>query len=208
MGVDRKGENDRSRDRSKGVDRCARSRRPVGDAPTIGARAMARERDGDARARAQRTTACHDAARGGDLGALAAALAEDSECVRAIDAHRRTPLHLAAHANETAAIEFLVRHGARVSAEAMDGRTALHFACAKGNAEAARALVRLGANAKGMTYKSENALHLACGSENVSVGLVSFLLRKRVSARAVSKRGRTPADCLRDDAPIEVREAL
>ena len=168
----------------------------------------ARGRGRDARASAPKSTPAHEAARAGDLAALARALADDPSCVHAIDAHRRTPLHLAAYEARAEAAELLIAQGARVAAEAGDGWTALHFACSRGHTDTAQALVRMGANAKGMTYKSENALHLACGSRDVSERLVGWLLRRRVSATAVSKRGKTPGECLREDVPAETRAAV
>ena len=154
-----------------------------------------------------KTTSAHDAARAGNLEALAGALAEDPKLLDAVDALRRTPLHLAAHSNACEAIEMLCARGARVSAEAGDGFTPLHFACAKGNVDAAKALVAAGANPRGMTYKSENALHLALAG-NASYKLVTYLLRKRVNVLAVSKKGKSVKDCVREDCEPETREAI
>jgi len=154
-----------------------------------------------------KTTVAHDAARAGNLEALARALADDPKLLDAVDALRRTPLHLAAHSNACGAIEMLCARGARVSAEAGDGFTPLHFACAKGNVDAAKALVAKGANPRGMTYKSENALHLALVG-NASHKLVTYLLRKRVNVLAVSKKGKSVKDCVREDCEPETREAI
>lgn len=159
-----------------------------------------------AHARAPKSSRAHDAARANDVTALNAALAADALALDAIDAHKRTPLHLAAYAGALECVELLCAQGARVAAEAVDGVTAFHFACMKGNTAVAKALVERGANAKGMTYKSENALHLAAPTGDLS--LIAFLIRKKVNPCAVSKKGRSVLQCLKDDASAEVREAI
>ena len=160
-------------------------------------------------ATAPKTTRAHDAARNGDAGALVAALAEDPMLLDAVDALRRTPLHLAAYGGHEECVDLLCKRGARVAAEATDGFTALHFACRAGKTDVVKALVtKHGANAKGMTYKSENALHLAVSGGKCSVSLVTFLLRKKVNVKATSKKGRSVLECVREDAEDGLREMI
>ena len=161
----------------------------------------------DAKSAGATSTSAHDAARANDARALAIALANDPTLLDRVDALRRTPLHLAAHVDGVEAIELLCDRGARVSAEAMDGFTAFHFACARGNVAAAKALARRGANARAMTYKSENALHLAL-SANAGVDLIKFLVKKRVNALGVSKKGKSVLECCRADCAAETRDVV
>ena len=186
-----------------------RSRRATRSTQTNTERRMgAKGKRRDATA-APKTTRAHDAARNGDAGALVAALAEDPVLLDAVDALRRTPLHLAAYGGHEECVDLLCKRGARVAAEATDGFTALHFACRAGKTDVVKALVtKHGANAKGMTYKSENALHLAVSGGKCSVSLVAFLLRKKVNVKATSKKGRSVLECVREDAEDGVREAI
>jgi ankyrin repeat protein len=62
-----------------------------------------------------------------------------------IDAQRRTPLHYAALADDTAAVRTLLSQGADPDAADRQGFTALHLAAQQGANSAAAALLAAGA---------------------------------------------------------------
>lgn len=88
-------------------------------------------------AEARKPTNLHDAARSGNVEALMEALAEVDN-VELKDKHQRTPLHLAAWANQTAIMDVLFSLDADVNATAMDKMTPLHFASQRGSVEAVK----------------------------------------------------------------------
>jgi ankyrin repeat protein len=85
------------------------------------------------------------AARAGDAAAVERLLARDPALVGAVDAHRKTPLHLAAEHDHAEVAELLIEAGADLEAWTTWGTTPLEWAGVLGSRRTGDALVRHGA---------------------------------------------------------------
>jgi hypothetical protein len=139
--------------------------------------------------------ALHAAARAGDEGAAAHLLSLPSAetMLKRRDAHERTPLHLACHANHAKVVSQLIAGGASVNATAKAGFGALHFACQAGAKDALQALLAGGAKPNVWEARKKNTpLHLAALKGNDAC--VTALLRAGADPLAKTKKGETPFD--------------
>lgn len=76
-----------------------------------------------------------------NLNEVKALLGEDDSDPNRGDYTGRTPLHLASIASTPRVVQFLVDHGARLTARLADGKTALHLAASRGSVEIVRILL-------------------------------------------------------------------
>ena len=106
------------------------------------------------------------AARDGDEVAVRELLARDPALVGTVDAHRKTPLHLAAEHDHAGVAELLLEDGA-VSA-------AFVLACRNGHTDVAQFLLGRGADVNARGFLSAPALHWA--AINGHADTVAFLL--------------------------------
>jgi ankyrin repeat protein len=110
------------------------------------------------------------------------ALLKAGEDIHATDKNGVTPLHIAVRFRSSAAVQTLLRHGARVNqACKRTGSTALH-----------RAVTSTGA--------PETA-----GKQEEAKQIIAILLRFRADPRVKNKNGKIPMDYVRDD---EIRRLL
>jgi ankyrin repeat protein len=129
-------------------------------------------------------TAGVDAA--GDLRLIEAVRAKNADRVRALIAERvdvnarqgdqATALHWAAHLDDGAAVDLLLRAGARADVADDTGATPLYLACVNGNAEVVTKLLDAGADAKTSLLSGETAL-MTCARSG-SAAAVRALLRR------------------------------
>lgn len=97
----------------------------------------------------------------GDLGRLAALLAEGAELNRIDPRYNISPLSAAASRGQVAAVEFLVRAGADINFPDRAGFTPLMNAALNKQLEATRLLLKLGADPKLLNIGRQGALGLA-----------------------------------------------
>jgi ankyrin repeat protein len=139
-------------------------------------------------------TAGVDAA--GDLRLIEAVRAKNAERVRALIAERvdvnarqgdqATALHWAAHLDDGAAVDLLLRAGARADVADDTGATPLYLACVNGNAGIVTKLLDAGANAKASLLGGETALMTCARAGNADA--VRALLRGGAAVDVINAR--------------------
>jgi ankyrin repeat protein len=122
----------------------------------------------------------------GDLRLIEAVRAKNAERIRGLIAERvdvnarqgdqATALHWAAHLDDGAAVDLLLRAGARADVADDTGATPLYLACVNGNAEVVTKLLDAGADAKTSLLSGETAL-MTCARSG-SAAAVRALLRR------------------------------
>src|SRR5438477_50734 len=115
-----------------------------------------------------------DAVRNRDVASVRVLLQQRSPTldVNAADADGSTALHWAAHRDDLASADLLIRAGARVNAANDGGATPLLFAVRAGDAESARLLLKAGADANDAQPDGVSALVLAAHSGHGDVGML------------------------------------
>jgi ankyrin repeat protein len=152
---------------------------PVSD---IGGRAPA--------APAQGTPATlHEAAKRGDVGALAAVLAKTPD-IDARDADGNTPLMYAAGNGNIRAVELLLAKGANVKGRGKEGCTALHSAAWKGYQEVCALLIDKGADPEDTGCSGASPLWMAASAGRKET--VELLLAKGAKLTVMDSGGYTP----------------
>ena len=105
------------------------------------------------------------------------------------DIYQDTPLHIASTIGDRDIIDILVKHGALLDAENIDGNTPLHLACREGHMDCVKLLLELGAKeSKG--WNENSLLHYA--SESGRKDLIDFFLRKEYDVNAENLLNETP----------------
>ena len=120
-----------------------------------------------------------------------------------------TPLHFAAQCDNDKAISYLLDHGAKVNAVAINrGKlTPLHVTIfMDNNIKAAKALLEGGADCNLPMEGGITPLHLAVGSENVE--FVELLLKYKANKNIKDDFGKTPLDDAIDKGNKEIIELL
>ncbi|XP_026189784.1 ankyrin repeat domain-containing protein 65 [Cyclospora cayetanensis] len=139
--------------------------------------------------------AFHKSVRSGDLDAVEKVLTipQNSWLAVAVDAHRRTALHLAAFDGNDRMVRLLLRGGAQLKAPACDGMTALHFASQKGHKDVLETLLQKGAPVNGQLSRGKRtALHLAVKAKHFSAAV--SLLEYGANLEAKTAQGETVLD--------------
>jgi ankyrin repeat protein len=116
----------------------------------------------------------HVKAAKGDVDALRSLIAERPERVDLVDKMDfGTPLHWAAVYGQTASVEFLLEHGAKLEAVDDIGRTPLFWAIAGGEAEVLGQLLVAGANAN--LKDAEGITPIAVAEEGKNQEIIDIL---------------------------------
>jgi len=125
----------------------------------------------------------------GDLRLIEAVRAKNAERIRALIAERvdvnarqgdqATALHWAAHLDDGAAVDLLLRAGARADVADDTGATPLYLACVNGNAEVVTKLLDAGADAKTSLLSGETAL-MTCARSGSAAAVRAMLRRGAV----------------------------
>ena len=105
--------------------------------------------------------AIHRAAEGGDLAAIRQLVEADATCIEATNGQGFTPLHVAAVADQKAAIELLLSLGAAIDARDEGRTTPLAVAAANGKTEIVRLLAGKGADIAAQDLSGMTPLHFA-----------------------------------------------
>lgn len=134
------------------------------------------------------TTPMLEAAREGDVDALAAILDADETQLHARDKYGLTPLHWACDRGQLRAVTLLLERGADVNAieKRLFKRTPLLFAALSGNVELVQLLLRRHANVAAADYKGWSAVH--CAAHVGSVEILRALVAASASVSALTKR--------------------
>jgi ankyrin repeat protein len=105
-----------------------------------------------------------------------------------------SPLHISARRGYSAAVDVLLKHGAKVDAINTSGKSALHEACGRGHTSTVGALLEKGADVGLLTDNKDKAspFYLACSSGNVKVA--RSLLEKDVDVNQCVTSGASPLD--------------
>jgi ankyrin repeat protein len=131
-----------------------------------------------------------EAAAAGDVPRLRELVSARGSSVQAIDPVGRTALFYAAREGHAAAVEELVRLGARVDASNHYGSTPLHSAAREGHLDAIQALLRSGAAVDAPAEFGQTALHRA--AENGHSAAIAALVRAGAKVDAATKNLETP----------------
>ncbi|GAB9470782.1 hypothetical protein Gpo141_00008017 [Globisporangium polare] len=134
------------------------------------------------------TTPTFEAAREGDVDALAAILDADVTQLHARDKYKLTPLHWACDRGQPRAAALLLERGADVDAveKRLFKRTPLLFAALSGNEELVKLLLTHQANVAAADYKGWSAVH--CAAHVGSVEILRALVAAGASVSALTKR--------------------
>ncbi|HVP13112.1 MAG TPA: M14 family zinc carboxypeptidase [Phycisphaerae bacterium] len=134
------------------------------------------------------------AARLGDLQQLAALVAADPQLVNARTAAGETPLHYATLGRSRPAAEWLLEHGADVSAADWNGQAPLHVAATSNAPELIADLLAAGADATATDKRGETPLHSA--ARRFRAQAVAALLAAGADPNARNVDGQTPLHVL------------
>ncbi len=127
------------------------------------------------RPEADGATTLGDAAAAGDLDAIESHLASGDDVDAPGGDFRMTPLHRAAIAGRAEAVDLLIRRGATVDAQAVDGGTPLHAAAFVGEVAAVSALVEHGADVNAVNRRGATPLDNAVVDAPMTVYFASLL---------------------------------
>jgi ankyrin repeat protein len=100
-----------------------------------------------------------------------------------------TPLHVAAHKNDTDSVRKLIKSGADVNATNRYGVTPLALACENGNSAIVAALLNAGADANARQRSGETMLMIAARTGNKAT--IEALLNRGADLNAKDKKGQT-----------------
>ena len=132
---------------------------------------------------------------------FAAIMARDVERVRELldaganvneqdGANPMTPLHWAAHNDQTAIVDLLLSRGANIEAQTKGGWTPLHYAAAEASAATVKSLLRRGADVRARTDDGSTPLHLAASIGHIAN--VELLIEAGADLDAKDNHKRTP----------------
>ena len=133
----------------------------------------------------------------GDVKALAALLAKDTEQANSYSADGFTALHFAAYFGQPAAATLLLANGAEVAAVARNPTmvTPLHSAVSSGNVEVTRELLQRGAPVNARQQHGWTPLHAA--AQNGNLEILELLLQSGADASIKNEEGVTALDLAR-----------
>lgn len=141
-----------------------------------------------------------------DMARVRTIVAEKPELVKKADKYYKiTPLHEAAAAGLTEAVELLVAAGADVNAADSSGQTPL---CSCADAETAKMLIAKGARADVRNRRGETPLHVVSGRKKTSPALVEFLVSSGLAADARDGDEETPLFAAASNSPEMVSALL
>eukprot|EP01028_Stygiella_incarcerata_P010655 TRINITY_DN560_c0_g1_i2.p1 TRINITY_DN560_c0_g1~~TRINITY_DN560_c0_g1_i2.p1 ORF type:complete len:251 (-),score=54.09 TRINITY_DN560_c0_g1_i2:48-800(-) len=115
------------------------------------------------------STALHTATMWNSMECLCFLLDIPTIKVNARNAHRSTPLHIAAEQGFIGTTNVLLKAGADVNARDAEGFTPLHLAVRAGNQEAMHILLRSGANVHAVSNRLWKCSHLAAESGHLRI---------------------------------------
>lgn len=133
----------------------------------------------------------HDAAKAGDTAKLETLLKADAKLLTAKDDNGLTPLHWAATAGKSLAVELLLNKGADVNAVDAGGRTPLHCAAGNGQKDVIEKLL-LPKGAKIDARDTSDATPLYYAVANGKPDVAELLLFKKADVNARTKNNYTP----------------
>ncbi|CAG0915375.1 unnamed protein product [Notodromas monacha] len=139
-----------------------------------------------------------EAAKQGDLELVKKILTAHPQIVncRDLEGRHSTPLHFAAGYNRVAVVEYLLSHGADVSARDRGGLVALHNACSYGHLEICQLLVRHGASVNVPDLWKFTPLHEAAAKGKYDI--VKLLLKHGADPAKKNREGQAPLDLVRE----------
>lgn len=140
-----------------------------------------------------------EAARYGDLAAMRKLIAERE----AADRDAKAPMRSGIDATR---VQRLVNYNGQATSYGFIGSTALHWACANGDVAMATLLLKKGASVNIQNFGGSTALHSA--ASNGQPEMVELLLRHGANSALVDVCGDTPADVIREDAPMKDRRRI
>jgi ankyrin repeat protein len=115
-----------------------------------------------------------------------------------------TPLHLASYAGHAKVVDFLLRNGAEVNAEARSAlKTPLHLAVDGGHAEVVKLLVKRGANVNARGWGDITPLHIAAEQGNGE--MVTLLLKAGADVMKAIPRDRRLSPGMIREPKISIR---
>jgi ankyrin repeat protein len=134
--------------------------------------------------------AMHEAVLSNNMAQLMALCAEQKELVNKPNGDFKSPLHLAVHCNNTAALGCLLEHGADRNVVDSQGRTPLHYAALSGNISSLTNLLNNAVSLNPLDCKKETPLYLATVSGQKEAAYI--LLERGANPNLQNNDGNAP----------------
>lgn len=134
------------------------------------------------------------ASENGKLSEVERLILGDPMLIHAKDKDGYTPLHRACYNDHEHIVDFLLRHGANISAETEDGWQPLHSACKWNNARCVAKLLEHGADPNAASKGGQTPLHLAASNGYAKDTLQLLLLHPDIRADVMNGTGERPID--------------
>jgi ankyrin repeat protein len=109
-----------------------------------------------------------------------------------VDRDDRSPLHMAAHANDADRVAGLIAEGAEIDLQDKDGLTPLHLAAQEYGVDAARRLLASGAAVDAVNDHGNSPLFVATFNSRGRGGLIELLQEYGADPDLVNHHGQTP----------------
>ena len=132
----------------------------------------------------------NDAVGVGDIESVSAFVEADPKSVNKESSSGRTSAMLAAQCNQIEVLQFLLTHGAELSAD-NEGKTALYYAVYLNHRDMAQYLLDIGTDPNAPMHQGDRVLHYeaARGDPNA---MIAFLVERGADVDVRNDRGRTP----------------
>lgn len=116
------------------------------------------------------------------------------DIIQSVDSDLYTPLHRACYNGHTEVVEYLLRSGAKIDSQTIDGWQPLHCACRWNKTEVADLLLQNGALINAQTNGKQTPLHLAASNDRARDTLLLLLTHPSLDPTLLNSQGDRAVD--------------